>query len=154
MADIAHAVPHQVRTIYTVRSVSFAWCLLVVVLHGWERGFGAGAWVVIAVLHFLVYPHVVYQRAARARDPRAAEIHHLWADAFLLGIWVAALGFPVWIAFPMIFAPALNGMVNRGLPGFALSIVLSFIGIIAGILLTGYHPWTATSPLVTTLCFL
>ncbi len=82
------------RTIYTVRAVSFAWCLLVVVLHGWERGFGAGPWVVAAVLHFLAYPHLVYQRAARARDPRAAEIHHLQADSFLLGIWVAVLQFP------------------------------------------------------------
>lgn len=154
MADVARAVPHQVRTIYTVRSVSFAWCLLVVVLHGLERGFGAGPWVVVAVLHFLAYPHLVYQRAARARDPRAAEIRHLQADALLLGVWVAALQFPLWIAFPMIFAPALNGMVNRGLPGFALSLVLSCLGILAGVLLAGFHYWTATSPLVTTLCIL
>jgi len=154
MADSAHAIPRQVTTIYTVRAVSFAWCLLVVVLHGWERGFGAGFWVVAAVLHFLAYPHLVYQRAARARDPRAAEILHLQADAFLLGIWVAGLQFPLWIAFPMIFAPALNGMVNRGPAGFALSLVLSFLGILAGVLMFGFHYWTMTSPLVTTLCFL
>ena len=106
------------------------------------------------MLHFLVYPHLVYLRAARARDPRAAEMQNLQADALLLGIWVAALQFPLWIAFPMVFAPALNGMVNRGLPGFALSLVLSCVGILAGVLLFGYHYWTATSPLVTTLCFL
>ncbi len=154
MINNENGVPRQVRTIYAVRSVSFAWCLLVVVLHGLERGFGAGPWVVAAVLHFLAYPHLVYQRAARARDPRAAEIQHLQADAFLLGIWVAVLQFPLWIAFPMVFAPALNGMVNRGLPGFGLSLVLSCVGILAGVLLTGYHYWTMTSPLVTTLCLL
>jgi PAS domain S-box-containing protein len=153
MADTTPAVPRQVRTIYTVRSVSFAWCLLVVGLHAWEHKFGIGLWIA-AVLHFLVYPHLAYQRSARARDPRAAEIHNLQADAFLLGIWVAALQFPVWIAFPLVFAPALNGMVNRGLPGFARSLVLSCIGILAGVLLTGYHYWTTTSTLVTTLCFL
>jgi PAS domain S-box-containing protein len=60
----------------------------------------------------------------------------------------------VWIAFPLVFAPALNGMINRGLPGFALSLVLSCIGILAGVLLTGYHYWTMASPLVTTMCFL
>jgi PAS domain S-box-containing protein len=151
MADHPNAVPQQVRSIYTVRSVSFAACLLVVVLHGWERGFGAGLWVVVAVVHFLAYPHLAY---ARARDPRAAEIQHLQADSLLLGIWIAALQFPIWIAFPMLFAPALNGMVNRGLPGFALSLVLSFLGILAGVLMFGFHYWTMTSPLVTTLCFL
>ena len=32
--------------------------------------------------------------------------------------------------------------------------MLSCVGILAGVLLFGYHYWTATSPLVTTLCFL
>jgi len=153
MADTDAAVPHQVRTIYTVRSISLACCMVVVGLHAWERGFGAGLWIA-ASLHFLVYPHLAYQYSARARDPRAAETHNLRADAFLLGIWVAGLGFPVWIAFPLLFAPALNGMISRGLPGFGLSLALSCAGMLAGVLLTGFHYWTATSPLVTTLCFL
>lgn len=153
MADTDAAVPHHVRAIYTVRAISFACCLLVVGLHAWERGAGAGLWIA-ALLHFLVYPHLAYWRSARARDPRAAEIHNLRADAFLLGIWVAGLGFPVWIAFPLVFAPALNGMINRDLPGFGLSLALSCAGMLAGVLLTGFHYWTATSPLVTTLCFL
>ncbi len=55
-------VHRQVRTITTVRVVSFIWCFLVVGLHAWERGFGAPIWI-FAALHFLVYPHLAWLRA-------------------------------------------------------------------------------------------
>src|SRR5262245_41517854 len=115
MADTpSSAVPRQVRTINAVRAISFGWCFIVIGLHAWERGFGFGVWIA-AALHFLAYPPLVYRRAAGARDPMAAEVQHLYADSFLCGVWVAALGFPTWIAYPLVFAPALNGMVNRAL---------------------------------------
>ena len=145
-------VHRQVRTIYTVRVVAFIWCFLVVALHAWERGFGAAVWV-CAALHFLAYPHLACLRSAHARDQREAELQNLYADSFLLGIWIAALAFPVWIAFPFTFSPALNGIANRGLQGFAASLVLTCTGILAGILLSGYRYSPLTGSLVTTLCF-
>ena len=145
-------IDRHVQTIYTIRVVSFAWCFLVVALHAWERGLGAGVFAV-AALHFLVLPHLAMLRSARSRDPRQAEMQNLYADAFLLGAWIAVLEFPSWIAYPMVFAPALNGMVNRGLRGFALVIVSSSLGILGGVMLHGFRYWPATSPLVTTLCF-
>ena len=146
-------VPRPVRTIYTVRTVSFVWCFLVVALHAWERGFGVALWIV-AALHFFVYPHLVWLRSRRSREPRRTELQHLYADAFLLGIWIAVLEFPVWIAYPMVFAPALNAIINRGLPGLVLSLAWSCGGILAGVMLHGYRYWPMTSTLVTTLCFL
>ena len=129
-------VPRQVRTIYAVRMLSFVWCFLVVGLHLWERGFGAPLWIA-AALHFFAWPHLAWLRASRARDPRRAEIQHLYADAFMLGAWIAVLEFPVWIAYPMIFAPALNGIVNRGLPGLGLSLMFTCLGVLGGVLLHG-----------------
>ncbi|HUN68764.1 MAG TPA: PAS domain S-box protein [Burkholderiales bacterium] len=146
-------VHRHVRTIYTVRVVSFIVCFLVVGLHAWERGLGLLAWIA-AALHFLAYPHLAHLRSAHARDQRAAEVQNLYADAFMLGIWVGALHFPTWIAYPMVFAPALNGMVNRGMPGFALSLLGSTAGVVAGVLVAGYAYWPETSPLVTMLCVL
>jgi PAS domain S-box-containing protein len=146
-------VPRQVRTIYLVRTVSYAWCFLVVALLAWDRGFGIGLWIV-AALHFFVYPHLLWLRSRRSRNPRRDEMQHLDADAFLLGIWIAVLEFPVWIAYPMVFAPALNAIINRGLPGLGLSLAWSCGGILAGVVLQGYQYWPNTSPLITTLCFL
>jgi PAS domain S-box-containing protein len=153
MAENGVSVPRQVRTITAVRAVSYGWCFLVVGLHAWERGFGIALWIAAAA-HFLVYPHLLWQRVQRARSPRRAEIQHLYADALLLGVWVAALDFPLWIAYPMVFAPALNGIINRGLLGLGYSVALSSIGVLIGVLAFGYHYLPATSPLVTLLCFL
>ena len=145
-------VDRQVRTIYTVRVVAFIGCFLAVALHAWERGFGAAVWI-SAALQFLLYPHLAYLRSAHARDQRGAEYQNLYADSFLLGIWIAVLEFPVWIAFPLTFSPALNGIVNRGLQGFAVSLVLTCLGILAGILGGGFRYSPLTSGLTTALCF-
>jgi PAS domain S-box-containing protein len=146
-------VPRPVRIIYAVRTLSFVWCFLVVGLQAWERDFGVALWIV-AALHFFVYPHLVWQRSLRSRDPRRTELEHLYADAFLLGVWIAVLEFPVWIAYPFVFAPAMNGIINRGLPGLAVSLAWTCGGILAGVMLHGYMYWPITSTLITTLCFL
>ena len=152
MAIDAHALPRQVRTIHAVRLISFGWCFAVFGLHAWERGFGAAVWVAAAA-HFLAYPHLIRLRAARARNPARAELQHLFADSLLLGIWIAVLEFPTWIAFPLVFAPALNAITSRGLVGLGLSLSLTCAGVLAGVALHGLHYWPATSPLVTWLCF-
>jgi len=148
-----HSVHRQVRNIYVVRVVAYLWCFATVALHAWDRGFGAAVWIV-AALYFLVYPHLALLRSARARDPVRAEMQNLNLDAFLFGAWIPVLEFPLWIAFPMIASPALNGIANRGLPGLGAALIGSSLGILAGLALHGFVYWPATSPLVTTLCFL
>lgn len=153
MTADAPVLPRQVRTISAVRLISFGWCFMVFGLHAWERGFGAGVWIA-AVAHFLVYPHLIRLRAARARNPARAELQHLFADSLLLGVWIPVLEFPTWIAYPLVFAPAINAITSRGLAGLGLSLTLSCAGVLIGVAVHGYHYWPATSQLVTWLCFL
>ncbi|QKK01931.1 MAG: hypothetical protein HND55_04220 [Pseudomonadota bacterium] len=51
----------------------------------------------LAAVSFLVYPHVVYRAAARARESKRAELLNLQIDSVLLGLWVAGLGFHAWL---------------------------------------------------------
>ena len=150
---IPATVHRHVRTIYRVRVVSFVWCFLVLGLHAWDRGFGAGI-LIAGGMHFLVYPHIAFLRSAYAKAQWPAEMQNFYADSLMLGIWIAVLEFPLWIAYPLVFAPALNGMVNRGLPGFGASLVCSSLGVLLGVMLNGFVYWPNTSPVVTTLCFL
>ena len=150
--NAALPVSRQVRTIYTVRVAAFVWCFLVVALHAWERGFGLALWL-CAALHFLVYPHLAYLRSAHARDQRKAEMQNLYVDSLLLGVWIAMLEFPMWIAFAFTFSPALNAIVNRGLKGFGTSTALTCVGILFGVVAGGFRYWPMTSNLTTTLCF-
>jgi len=87
----------------------------------WERQAGTLAWV-LAALQFLVYPHLMYLRAVNSRDPRAAELQNVLVDPVLLGAWMAALGFPLWVTYAAFSATVLNNAVMRGGLGAALAV--------------------------------
>jgi PAS domain S-box-containing protein len=137
---------------YSVRSIAFGVAFLGIGLHAWERGFGPLLWAGLA-LQFLVYPHLLFLRARRAAHPVRAEFQHLYVDSFLLAAWVAVLGFPLWIAYALVFSTTLNAVANLGLRGLAYSIVCSCLGLLAGIVLTGLSYQPETSPVVTMLAF-
>src|SRR6185436_6852693 len=102
-----HRLP---RINYPIRVASFAWCALVVGILLHERGAGAPAWGLLA-LSFLAYPHVAWLLARVTADSRGTELRNLYFDSVLLGAWVAALGFPVWIAYGGLLATTLNNTV-------------------------------------------
>jgi PAS domain S-box-containing protein len=140
------------RTNYTVRVVSFAYCFLVIGLVLFERRAGGLAWSLLA-LQFLIYPQLAYLYASRSADPRRAEIRNLYADSLVLGVWVAMLGFPTWIAYAALFSTLLNTAIMRGWIGAACAAVCFTGGAIAWVLPMGFTHYPGTSDLVTAMCF-
>ncbi len=136
-----------------MRSASFANAFAFVALHMWGQGYAAWAWVLLA-LQFLVYPHLVYLRARRARDSQRAELHNLVLDCFLVALWVAALGFPLWISFTLFISTAINNAISRGRRGVVLALSAFGGGALLGGAPTGYA--LASAPVhdawVTALC--
>jgi PAS domain S-box-containing protein len=141
-----------VRTNYAVRAAAFLYCLIVIGLHLWVNGAGPLAWVLL-VLQFAVYPHLAYLRAARAPDPRRAELDNLLLDSTLLGAWMAGLGFPTSIALGLTGATVLNAAVNRGTRGALASLACTGAGAALALALGGFDYAPATGTLVTALAF-
>lgn len=79
------------------RSLFFAIGLLVLGTHLVYLQAGPLMWTLLA-LQLLVYPQLVYWRAARAADPLRAELQNLLIDGLLLGVWIAVWGLPLWIS--------------------------------------------------------
>lgn len=140
------------RTNYTVRTVSFAYCFLVIGLVFVERKAGLLAWSLLA-LQFLVYRQLALLRASAAKDARRAEIGNLYADSVALGAWVAMLGFPTWIAYAALFSTTLNSAIVRGWAGAACAGVFFAGGALAWIVPMGFSHLPETSNLVSALCF-
>lgn len=140
------------RINYAVRAAAFALCFVVIGLVLRERHAGTLAWGLLA-LQFLAYPHLLYLRALKSKDSRKAELQHLYLDPALLGAWIAALGFPLWITYATLFAAALNNAVTRGWGGAAGALVCFALGALAWIAPMGLLYDPGTSPLVTALCF-
>ena len=145
--------PHRlVRTVYVARAGSFAFCFAVIGVLCWERGYGAGTWAFLA-LTFLAYPHAAYAHARSARDPKRAERRNLLLDSFLLGIWAAHLGYPLWITFPLLSGTLLNSLVNGGARWLLPSLGLFAFGAALWGAAAGFTYFPDTSPLVTALGF-
>ncbi len=127
-----------VRIFYQIRAASFAWLFFAIGTHMWARGYGGLAWALLA-LQFLGYPHVLFWRARRAADSLKAEHSNLLLDSLLLGIWVSALEFPIWIAFPIFLGTSLNNAMNRGWRGAAGALFAFASGALAWALVTGFR---------------
>lgn len=119
-----------VRMNHRNRSVSWLIFVLVLSVHFLEQGYGPWAWWLM-VLQFLVYPHAVYLRARRAKDPLAAEIQNLLLDNFCFGLWAAALGFPLWIVYALVICGCINMTAFRALKG----VLQALVSVVAGALL-------------------
>lgn len=113
-----------VRIYYRVRATAFAALFVAIGMHMRAMDYGATAWGLL-VLQFLVYPHLLFWRARTAKKSLDTELTHLMLDSLLVGIWAAALEFPIWIAFTLFLGTTLNNAINRGARG-ALGALLAF----------------------------
>lgn len=120
-------VPRLVRTIYLVRAGAFAYCFLALGLLLWERAASPAAWLAFAA-QFLAYPHLLYLRALRSRDPRRAALDNLYVDSALFGVWCAYFGFQPTVSYGLVAGSMINATVNRGLQGAAASLALNALG--------------------------
>lgn len=133
-----------VRMNYRNRCVSWLVFVAVLSVHFLERGHGPWAWWLM-VLQFLVYPHVVYLRARRARDSLTAEIHNLLLDNFCFGLWAAALGFPLWIVFTLVICGCINMTAFRALKGVLQALAAAAAGATLMVALDGWRFTPETS---------
>lgn len=140
-----------VRANYRVRTVSFVMAFVIFAAQWEDKHAGPLVWGLM-LLQFFVYPHLLFWRACRSAHPLNAEFTNLLVDAFLLGLWCAGAGLPVWITFTFFSAVLMNVAFYRDLMG-ALQVTLFFV---AGVLvwdLSGRLQFSpATNGLTTGLC--
>jgi len=138
------------RKIHGIRTAGSVMGFVIVGSHLLQGRYGAAAWVLLA-LQFLAYPHLVHAYAMRARDPMRAGLHNFLLDALLLGLWSAALGYPLWISFTLFTCNLVSVMLYHGVRGTLLAAAL-FIGPGLGWLFgSGTAISLATSALTTAL---
>lgn len=111
---------------YRVRTGSFMMAFVIFAAQWWGKQAGLLVWGLM-VLQFFVYPHLIFWRARRASHPLDAEFKNLLLDAFLLGLWCAGAGLPLWVTFTFFSATLMNVAFYRNLIG-ALQVTLFFVG--------------------------
>jgi diguanylate cyclase len=145
----------MVQANHRVRSGVFGLVFLVIGVHQAGQGWPAAAWALLA-LQFLVYPHVVYAAGLSARDPMRTETLALVLDPFLMGLWLAYLGFPLWISYSVAIGTMISIGVYRAVRGLAAAAAALVAGAGTMVALRGWHfapqtDWPATLLSIATL---
>lgn len=138
-----------VRMNYRYRAASWAIVFVVIGSHLAVREVAPWVWGALA-FQFLLYPHLVYWRARCAADSLRAEIHNLLFDAVSIGIWLAALGFPLWIAGMLCIGIGMNLSVYRGIRGLAQALLGLGVGALCGVAIFGLR-FESETTLITAL---
>lgn len=131
------------------RTWSFIALFLTIGSHVWFQQFSAWLYLSLAV-SFLLWPQLAYFRACQSKHSIASEINNLVIDSFIFGLWIAGLGFPLWITFVLAISISINLMVFRGIPGLMQSLGGLTAGIVAGSVFAGLR-FLPDSHWVTTL---
>jgi len=140
-----------VRVNYQARAVSFVAVFIIIAMHMGGRGYGTLAWMLL-ILQFLVYPHLLFLRARRARKPLKAELDNLVLDCLLAGVWAAALEFPLLIASTLFIGVSLNNTVYRGVQGTLVAIMAFSVSALAYAAIFEFRVSADTDLPVTALC--
>jgi len=133
------------------RATFFLGVLAMLALHLRHEHVGALHWTLL-VLQFAVYPGLIYWRAVRSADPLRTELQNLLLDGFLLGMWMAVWGMPLWISFMLVIAVCLNVVIYMGMPGLGKAWVALGGGIALVWLAAGIDFRPDTSLVVSLLC--
>lgn len=142
-----------IRAIYRIRVIAFVYSFALVWLLIFERNYGILAYS-LAILHFLLLPHLLYLRSKNSIEPRTTEMQHLLFDSLLFGVWIGAFGFPIWYMFSGFLGVALANLVNRGIHGLVYSVIAFSVGALVAGGLNGFEfqPWA--SPFLHMLCLI
>lgn len=121
-----------------IRILSFVAAFLILASHVHFMGLSLWLYPALAV-SYLLWPQLAYYRARRSDHSMHAEFNNLVIDSGIFGLWIAGLGFPVWIAFVLAISTSMNLMVFRGPRGLAQAMAGLMAGAVAAGLGAGFR---------------
>ena len=116
------------RRLYTSRMLGLVLGLLCVSVAMYPLNPAPWVWALM-LFNGLIWPHLAYQWARRAKAPYHAEHRNLLVDAFLGGFWVAAMQFNPLPSATTISMMAMNNVAIGGLRFLLAGSVTQILGI-------------------------
>ena len=124
------------RVIHRVRYSAFVMGFAIFASHMQGKDYNLLAWGLLG-LQFFIYPHVLHWRIRHAIHPLERLLTHFQIDGFLMGIWCASLGYPLWVTFVILAASVLSASLYGGLRAAVHNILLFVLSGLLWQALTG-----------------
>ena len=139
------------RMNHRVRSVTFCLVFITIGTHIHNMGYTPLVWWLLAA-QFLLYPHLLYLAGKFSRHPVRTETCALLLDPFLMGVWLAGLGFPLWVTYVVSLGTLMSMGAFHAWRGMAAVAVALTLGAGLSVALVGLHFGPDTGLLTTGLC--
>ncbi|WP_445178873.1 diguanylate cyclase [Pseudomonas sp. McL0111] len=133
------------RRLYTSRALGLVLGLVCVSVAMYPLDPAPWVWGLM-LFNGLVWPHLGYQWARRARVPYHAEYRNLLVDAFMGGFWVAAMHFNPLPSATTISMMAMNNVAIGGLRFLAAGLAVQLLGVGVGLVVFAPALVMQTSP--------
>ncbi|WP_085708724.1 MULTISPECIES: diguanylate cyclase [unclassified Pseudomonas] len=133
------------RRLYTSRTLGLVLGLLCVSVAMFPLDPPAWVWALM-LFNGLVWPHLAYQWARRSKVPYHAEHRNLLIDAFLGGLWVAAMQFNPLPSATTISMMAMNNVAIGGLRFLLAGSAAQLLGVGVGLVVFAPAFIPATTP--------
>ncbi|WP_210545846.1 GGDEF domain-containing protein [Rhodoferax sp. PAMC 29310] len=150
MANPSVRLPWLVRTNYRMRVAAFLSLFLAGTLHMAPSGQDLTQWAVVGTLLF-AYPQVRYLRARYGADAMKSEYLSIQMDSVVVGVFVAAVHFSLWLAFSAVLGVVISSVSNRGWRCLLTTLPGIVVGAIAMAGVGGLHVSLPTSGAATVL---
>lgn len=125
------------QRIYGPRVVGMALAGLCVGTALWGEPVHSTAWIAL-LLNALLWPHIAFFLADRARDGRRAEYGNLLMDSAFAGFWMVGFKFHVLSAILVLAMPTMNAIAVGGARLMSRSVLSLCAGIGLGLALWGW----------------
>lgn len=131
-------MPWLVRVHHRMRVIAYILVFLDVCLHVWAgKEYSLAALATMTAI-LLIYPQVLLHGfTRRARDPVAQEFINLRIDSFLLGVFMGAAEFPLWLSFCTSISTLTNNTANKGWRAVPETLALLAAGALSWIAIAG-----------------
>ncbi|HUH30002.1 MAG TPA: ATP-binding protein, partial [Rhodanobacter sp.] len=145
----SRAIHPIVRLDYRGRVICFP--LLATIMYSLFEGTGRSSWLVVGLLLLwgVGWPQIAFYVARRAGGKRV-EHGNMLLDSVWMGAWVAAMHFSLWPSVMLISAMNFSNLGVGGTALFLRGLLGVAAGVVAVILLTGFHLELA-SPMLPTV---
>ena len=150
---VGHRAHPLVRIDYAIRAVGHLIVAVIVATILVDRAEPLHVWATLA-LQGLLWPHVAYLVAGRARDSKRAEYVNLYLDAFFMGGWMAYVYFTPWAIITFLSSLLVAYLSIGGVSLAARALVPMVAGAVLVASVHGFRLEPDVTPLTIALCML
>ncbi len=127
-----------IERVYAPRITGLSFAFIAVSSFLLQKEPSLGLWVLL-IIWTLIWPHIAFISAKKAKEPFKREMINLFIDAFMIGFWVPVMSFSIIPSIAILGMHLLSIMSVLGLANAVKGLLTELAGVLVAVLIVGLH---------------